>query len=140
MAIPEATLDALLTRMQEELPEFFGTNTDGTRIYSDAYLRRFLGVAGNIHGRYPICTVYAAAHLITLDQETGGEGTVGTTDGGVRAVKEIETGDMLVEYQDAQELSVAGGLQREAFWEQSQYGRTFLVLERRLLVPTILVI
>ena len=154
MAIPADTLNDLLDRMWEELPEFFRTDpattpapstrpADGsTRVYSDAYLKRFLGVAGNIHGKYPICTVYAAAHLITLAQSTGGDLTEATVDGGVRLVKQIETGDMLVEYEQGIQQSGSAGSSTgrdQTFWGQSHYGRTFLTLEARLLVPTFLV-
>ena len=101
------------------------------RQYSDAYLKRFLGIAGFIHGRYEIATVFAAAHFITLDQGKGGEEDTGEVDGGVGQIKEVETGEMSIEY-----FQKAMQDEGDEFWEPSYYGRMFQMLERRALLPT----
>ena len=75
-------------------------------------------------------TLYAAAHLHSLDQEKAGvDGTIdskGKVDGGAGVVSQEAVGSRSVAY-----MNGAGDDERRVFWQRTPYGREFLKIEER---------
>ncbi len=101
----------MLTEFREQFPEFSAS--------SDAQVERVLAEATEIHNQSKRATLFLAAHLLKLDQQTSD---------GVESSPEKESasaGALSVSYKTQAETG------REAFFTSTSYGKRFLTLEKR---------
>lgn len=100
-------MEATLATFREQFPELAAV--------TDELVERSLAFAKEIHTANVLCTLYLTAHLATvpIDQETPGE------------VKSETVGPKSAAYWTQ---ATSGD---DAFYTRTEYGRRFLVLERR---------
>ena len=122
-------IDDSLTTFRSELPEFAST--------ADAAVRRQLGVALEIYALRPRGVAYLAAHLLTVrNRATSAESNVAVEDGGTRIVISERIGEKSITYQ----RSAAGFSEdpvNDEQLEQTEYGRTYIMIRDASVMPTI---
>lgn len=106
---------ASVSDFRVEFPEFTGL--------SDAVIEAVLRRGARLHRATKPGTLYAAAHLHSLDQE---KATDGAPDGGAGVVTSESIGSRSVGYAVGTEPG-----DRRVFWQRTPYGREFLKLEER---------
>ena len=113
------TITATIEDFRNEFPEFHGL--------LDSKIDMLLRRARRLHTATKAGTLYAAAHLYTLDNASkDGDGSMATADGGLGVITKETIGPKSVEYS-----TTAGDDARKVFWATSPYGREFMVIEQR---------
>ena len=109
-----------LSGFRTRFPEFADAIGAGNR-RTDAQITLALDEGRIIHAVTDLGTLYAAAHLLVLDDEETGQ-----VDGGSGLVKSEKLGPQEVDFQ-TQALTA-----REVFYATTSYGRKLLALEARI--------
>ena len=102
-----------VVEFREQFPEFVAAD------YPDATVERFIEVAAFIHNVRQIAHLYLTAHLLKLEDGR---------DAGAAASSEVQSegaGPLRVTYKTQAEDG------DEAFYTRTEYGRTFLTMEKR---------
>ena len=109
---------ATVDDFRAEFPEFAAVDTATI----EANLRR----AKRIHTATKAGTIYAAAHLYSLDKASKEVAEPAQADGGFGVIKKETIGPKSVEYS-----TTAGDESRKVFWATTPYGREFMLIEQR---------
>ena len=104
-----------VSEFKAEFPEFASV--------TDSEITAVIARACRFHTDKKAGTLYAAAHLYSLDKE---KSATAEPDGGAGVVTEEEIGTMSLRYKDG-----AGSDERRVFWQRTPYGREFLKIEER---------
>lgn len=110
------TAAELLPVFREQFPEFDGKSDESVLLY--------LNNALLIHAICGMATVYLAAHLCTIDAETGVGGSGGKVDGGGARETVSETAKSV----SASFAKLAKDGTDDAFYTTTPYGRMYIVL------------
>lgn len=110
------TAEQLLPEFRELFPEF--------SVKPDDEVLRYLNNALRIHALCGMATVYLAAHLCTLDANSGVGGSGGNVDGGGSRETVSETAKSI----SASFAKLSKDGTDDAFYTSTPYGRMYIVL------------
>ena len=108
------TIDELLPLFRTRFPEFI------TQL--DARLEMYLGDAIQIHSLCETATLYLAAHLLSLDIESGAGSTGASSDGGDGEITSESAGGVSASFNSQADKG------KDVFYMSTAYGRRYIAL------------